>query len=978
MTRGDDRRRARVRAAGLSGIDGVDVREGGRGDHLVVTLLGEAPPGLTAANFRVDGGQRITGIAVLEVRRHTDGEGRSRHRLLLRVDRPGDLSVYRLSVVRTDPHGRPGTEPHPGFDRCYASTEFTFRPESVGPDCAEERAEDGAEPGIGAVPHLGAAPGIDAVPDIDYLAKDYDSFRRLMLDRLALTVPGWTERHVPDLGITLVELLAAEGDRLSYHQDAVATEAYLDTARRRVSVRRHARLVDYRMHDGCAARAWVCLETDQDLTLPAGDFRFATRVDGAPPGAGAAVPAADLDRRDLPPYEVFEPVHTEDVALYRAHSLIHLWTWGDADHCLPVGTTSAALVDSAPQDPRRERILRLRPGDVLVFEEVLGATTGVAADADRTRRQAVRLLSVAQDVDRLYDQPILRVGWAPEDALAFSLRVGGRGGPDCADLDIGVARGNTVLVEHGRSIDWCHRPPETIDVPVVPPAEPGCPPPERWGCPDEDRAATRPPYPPLPVRFAPALRQTPVTRTAPFPPPAAVATAQARLLLGLPDRARHRLTEIWHRLTPEHGQLPPADRAYLVTLFGESALRRAGLDHRPGPALRTLLGRFDDLLAAKLARWAELLRRARAGTVLRFDAEGWELGQSWGEEEREGLRESAPALRGPAAAALTRDPRHALPAVRLTDQDGHDWRPRRDLLDSGPADRDLVGESDDDGVLRLRFGDGRNGAAFPLADGPGRQCAVRYRVGNGTAGNVGAEVISRIVFRSTRQDGIRVVRNPLPAGGGVDPEPVEDVRRLAPVEPAGRLLRAVTAQDYATLAARTPGVRRAAAALRWTGSWYEARVAVEAFGTATAPDHLLDAVRDALFRYRRVGHDLAVSAATLVPLDLALRVRVDPGAVAGQVGAALRTVFAALFAPDAMDFGEPVRASRLVAAAVAVPGVRYAEVTRLARLFAGPADPGDALATGLLPIGPFEAARLDDDPSRPENGRLALDLEGGR
>ena len=78
-----------------------------------------------------------------------------------------------------------------------------------------------------------------------------------MLDRLAVTLPAWTERHAPDIWITLVELLAYIGDDLSYYQDAVATEAYLKTARRRVSVRRHARLVDYRLHDGCNARAWV-------------------------------------------------------------------------------------------------------------------------------------------------------------------------------------------------------------------------------------------------------------------------------------------------------------------------------------------------------------------------------------------------------------------------------------------------------------------------------------------------------------------------------------------------------------------------------------------------------------------------------------------------------------------------------------------------------------------------------------------------
>src|SRR5262249_58142942 len=99
-------------------------------------------------------------------------------------------------------------------------------------------------------------------PELDYLAKDYASFRQLILDRLTLIMPDWKERHVPDLGIALVEILAYVGDYLSYYQDAVATEAYLDTARQRISVRRHARLVDYHMHQGCNARAWVCLQTD--------------------------------------------------------------------------------------------------------------------------------------------------------------------------------------------------------------------------------------------------------------------------------------------------------------------------------------------------------------------------------------------------------------------------------------------------------------------------------------------------------------------------------------------------------------------------------------------------------------------------------------------------------------------------------------------------------------------------------------------
>jgi hypothetical protein len=38
----------------------------------------------------------------------------------------------------------------------------------------------------------------------------------------------------------------------------------------------------------------------------------------------------------------------------------------------------------------------------------------------------------------------------------------------------------------------------------------------------------------------------------------------------------------------------------------------------------------------------------------------------------------------------------------------------------------------------------------------------------------------------------------------------------------------------------------------------------------------------------------------------------------------------------------------------------------------------EAILTGELKLGPMEIARLDNDPSFPENGQLLLKLEGGR
>src|SRR4029453_5462372 len=92
----------------------------------------------------------------------------------------------------------------------------------------------------------------------------------------------WTERTPADAGIALVELLAYVADELSYRQDAVATEAYLATARRRTSLRRHARLVDYLVHEGSNARAWVRIFVGGEAVPLDAHTQLLTRVPGVP------------------------------------------------------------------------------------------------------------------------------------------------------------------------------------------------------------------------------------------------------------------------------------------------------------------------------------------------------------------------------------------------------------------------------------------------------------------------------------------------------------------------------------------------------------------------------------------------------------------------------------------------------------------------------------------------------------------------
>ncbi|HQX83378.1 MAG TPA: hypothetical protein PKW63_16550, partial [Vicinamibacterales bacterium] len=234
----DERRREAVRNhATLNGIDFLEVidqaapTEAERQRKLELYFV--KPLGtltLAASNIRIEGGERITTFHVLSV---VAGSGSSANVLTVEVDQPGDFSTYTLRLV-TDALN---DAVPPEIDPQLAAIEFSFKVECPSPfDCAPQ--------------HL--CPEVpEPVPVIDYLAKDYASFRRVMLDRMSALMPQWKERSPADLGVMLVEALAYTADQLSYQQDAVATEAYLGTARRRISVRSHARLMDYYVSEGC-------------------------------------------------------------------------------------------------------------------------------------------------------------------------------------------------------------------------------------------------------------------------------------------------------------------------------------------------------------------------------------------------------------------------------------------------------------------------------------------------------------------------------------------------------------------------------------------------------------------------------------------------------------------------------------------------------------------------------------------------------
>lgn len=884
------RRRAAVRFAldaGVPRLNGIDYLEVLSEDQTQLGLyfVHGAPTTLTPTNFLIEGGVRVQNLRVESVSAMPDDPDG----LVLAVNQPGDFSTYQLRIVTTASNPAPPADLEPPLDAQLAAVAFSFKVNCPNPfDCPQPP---------------DCPPESLPAPQIDYLAKDYASFRQLMLDRLAVTLPAWRERNPADLGIALVETLAYAADYVSYYQDAVATEAYLGTARQRASVRRHTRLLGYPLHEGCNSRTWVQVQVD-DRGAIAAQTPLLTRVAGL---SLTLEPGTPDYRNALRQATGFETLHEQ--ALFPSHNEIRFYTWCDDNCCLPRGATGATLL-SGENDAK----LQLQVGDVLILEEVISPETGAAADAELRHRHAVRLTRVTAPVT-LPDTAIAALTDIPEAVRTVISDLFDTA--DAADPEAVVSFASTFEL-----VDTLRRELAQTDL---------------------EAALTDGLISQLFAATAPVLRD-PLTGDY----IAEVAWHEEDALpfsLCISKTIDDRLVE---NLTVARGNLVLADH-------GLTQQEPAASAASPESAL----------LPPVVEDFERYRPRLRFGPVTHRVPYIAAIART----------QSAQATR-------QQDPRAALAAMSLT-ADEETWEVRRDLLNSDRFDRGLVVEMDDRRTARLRFGDGVLGRRPSL----GTRFRATYRLGNGPAGNVGADAISHLV--TTEELPMVALRNPLPAIGGTAPEPAMQAKLDAPQ--AFRVQqRAVTAADYAAIAQRHPQVQKAQATRRWTGSWYTWFLTIDRRGGLPVDAEFEAELRQFLASFRLAGYDLEVDAPRFVPLDIAFSVCVRSGYYPRAVEAALLEQFSAgtlpngqkgFFHPDNFTFGQAVYLSQIVATAMAVPGVQWVDFNPENadhRFQRWGRSANQELENGEITMERLEIARLDNDRNAPENGQLQFLMEGGR
>ena len=168
---------------------------------------------LTAANFVLTGGvrfppPRLSPAIVMQ----PGGATVERYVLTIAGNQPTDFSVYRLAIVS----GAGSTVPPAFIDVRLSAVDFSFKVNCPSDfDCAPS-CDDTGDP-------------LPPDPVFDYRIRDYQGFRRQILDRLSQLVPGFREDD-RSISRRFVEAAAYRADQQSYRLTGSARRRFSDGA----------------------------------------------------------------------------------------------------------------------------------------------------------------------------------------------------------------------------------------------------------------------------------------------------------------------------------------------------------------------------------------------------------------------------------------------------------------------------------------------------------------------------------------------------------------------------------------------------------------------------------------------------------------------------------------------------------------------------------------------------------------------------
>ncbi len=231
------------------------------------------------------------------------------------------------------------------------------------------------------------------------------------------------------------------------------------------------------------------------------------------------------------------------------------------------------------------------------------------------------------------------------------------------------------------------------------------------------------------------------------------------------------------------------------------------------------------------------------------------------------------------------------------------------------------------GASFVAFGDGSTGKIPTI----GAAVYVTYRYGMGSTGNVGLAAVRDLVNTITNVTG---VTNTTTGSGGSDPETIEQMRRSIP-RSVRAIERAVTLDDFESLALQVPGIAKASAVASNSANvdlWVKPNG-----GAALTADQAQD-VSDYFATRTLIGTELLVHEALTKAINVTVELEVNPKYSRTAVQAAVGLAIKAALAFDNQEIGGRVTKAALFAAMLDVPGVDYVDIIVMSTGGSGTAD----------------------------------------
>ena len=838
-------------------------------------------------------------------------------------------------------------------------------------------------------------------PLLDYMAKDYESFLGLIKNRLRQILPNWEDKSQADIEIMLLELVAYLGDHMSYFQDAVATEAYLGTARNRISIRRHGRLLDYYLHEGCNSRTWVHVGASKELRFPRKTVLFTDPAAPPTPASSRRIftDSALVSENDFHEIKdnaiVFETMYDE--TFYSQNNSYSFYSWGESRCFIQRGSSEAYLkIDEDSQffNFRWQNI----PGDENEVLRLLGFLQ------TRFKIPWLSRSKVEKDEDeegskiKIYlDEPGVRNSNGSWEVLITLQDVSGN-------------ESSNNLHKRSRAAFLKLATGETVDL--------------------KTRLMVKDNAEDVEIQI-PTLR-----------PGDALAFEMAESSSNLNTTSISKTQCHVVRLTDVHLKMDPATGVWYYEI---------SFDNDPLPF--TICFEKD---GERETSWAigNLVLADHGYTVvlpepLNMIPVGFNRETRWlvDDLENKDLTYSAPLFDStynkngnsdhsymPAMSMLQGDPRNALPEMYLIqnkdqsegssyEESKETWVPQKDLLNSNEFARTFVVEREQNGRTFLRFFGSHIssnyskfddsclclGDSYYLSGHPstidtqiGKGFNIRYRIGNGTRGNIGSHAIKHVMVRNVvnnntptedeeninhnlsselgnNMQSVIQIYNPIPAAGGTDPEDLSISREYIPWAFMNQQ-RAVTVEDYEKALVELPEIQKALAEIRWTGSWYTIFIAIDPVSGIRFNDELKSKVIDYLERIRLTGYDTEIVEPVYVPIYIEMNVCIKPYYSRSNMLSIIKQVFSNKIAPngdlaffhrDRWSVGDSLFLSNIYDAALNIEGVSSIDVVLFKKL--GKPD-NIELNDGYIKIRDHEIIVLDNDASKPENGIMVINV----